>query len=105
MSTSDSDPGAPSRQQPLPDEEPGTVAWFDQTKQFGFVALSNGSGDAFLHMSVLKAAGYVWLPRGTTVRVRTEEDRGKRRVIEVVEVDTGTARPGEKEAILRKPKT
>ena len=29
----------------------GTVAWFDLAKQFGFVALSNGYGDAFLHMS------------------------------------------------------
>lgn len=53
----------------------GTVAWFDQTKQFGFVALESGHGDAFLHMSVLKEAGYVRLPRGTTVRVRVEQDR------------------------------
>jgi cold shock CspA family protein len=48
----------------------GTVAWFDLTKQFGFVALSSG-GDAFLHMTVLKEAGYVWIPRGTTLRVRS----------------------------------
>ena len=83
----------------------GTVAWFDLTKQFGFVALSNGDSDAFLHMSVLKEAGYVWLPRGTTVRVKVEQDRGKQRVAEVLEIDTGTARPGENEPILRKPKT
>ncbi|MPR12719.1 cold-shock protein [Microvirga tunisiensis] len=83
----------------------GTVAWFDLTKQFGFVALSNGDSDAFLHMSVLKEAGYVWLPRGTTVRVKLEQDRGKQRVAEVLEVDTGTARPGENEPILRKPKS
>jgi cold shock protein len=83
----------------------GTVAWFDLTKQFGFVALSNGDSDAFLHMSVLKEAGYVWLPRGTTVRVKVEQDRGKPRVAEVLEIDTNTARPGENEPILRKPKT
>src|SRR3954464_5845583 len=65
----------------------GTVAWFDLARQFGFVTLSNGYGDAFLHMSVLKEAGYVWLPRGTTVRVRIEEDRGKQRVAEVLEID------------------
>jgi cold shock protein len=82
----------------------GTVAWFDLAKQFGFVALSNGYGDAFLHMSVLKEAGYVWLPRGTTVRVRIEQERGKQRVVEVLEIDTGTAHPGENEPILRKPK-
>ena len=83
----------------------GTVAWFDLTKQFGFVALSNGYGDAFLHMSVLKEAGYVWLPRGTTVRVRVEQERGKQRVAEVLEIDTSTARSGENEPILRKPET
>jgi cold shock protein len=83
----------------------GTVAWFDLTKQFGFVALSNGYGDAFLHMSVLKEAGYVWLPRGTTVRVRVEQDRGKQRVAEVLEIDASTARPGQNEPIRRKPKT
>jgi CspA family cold shock protein len=79
----------------------GTVAWFDLTKQFGFVALSSG-GDAFLHMSVLKEAGYVWIPRGTTLRVRVETDRGKPRVAEVLEIDPSTARPGENAPILRK---
>jgi cold shock protein len=83
----------------------GTVAWFDLTKQFGFVALSNGDSDAFLHMSVLKEAGYVWLPRVTTVRVKVEQDRGKQRVAEVLEIDTSTARVGENEPILRKPKS
>jgi CspA family cold shock protein len=83
----------------------GTVAWFDLAKQFGFVALSNGYGDAFLHMSVLKETGYVWLPRGTTMLVRVEDERGKRRVAEVLEVNTSTARPGENEPILRKPKS
>jgi CspA family cold shock protein len=83
----------------------GTVAWFDLTKQFGIVALSNGDSDAFLHMSVLKQAGYVWLPRGTTVRVRIEAERGKQRVAEVLEIDLSTARPGENAPILRKPKT
>ena len=82
----------------------GAVAWFDLTKQFGFVALEGGHGDAFLHMAVLKEAGYVWLPRGTTVWVRVEPDRGKQRVAEVLEIDTSTARLGENEAIRRKPK-
>lgn len=82
----------------------GTVAWFDLDKKFGFVAL-NGGKEAFLHMSVLKEAGYVWVPRGTTMRVRVEADRGKSRVAEVLEVDPSTARPGENDPILRKDKT
>jgi cold shock protein len=78
----------------------GTLAWFDLKKQFGFVAVDGR--DAFLHMSVLKAAGYVWLPRGTTLRVRVEEERGKRQVAEVLAVDTTTSHPGENAPILRK---
>jgi hypothetical protein len=68
------------------------------------VALSTGGRDAFLHMAVLKEAEYVWLPRRTMVRVRIEEDRGKRRVAEVPEIDPSTAQPGENEPILRKSK-
>lgn len=52
----------------------GTIAWFDLTKRFGFVALEGGHGDASQHMPGLKEAGYVWLSRGTTVRVRVEQD-------------------------------
>ena len=52
-----------------------------------------------------QAGGYVWLPRGTTVRVRIEAERGKQRVAEVLEIDLSTARPGENAPILRKPKT
>ncbi len=81
-----------------------TVAWFDMTKQFGFLKLIDSRGDAFLHMSVLKAAGYTWLPRGTTVRVRLEDGPGKRRVAEVLHVDPSTAHPGEAEPVRRKAK-
>ncbi len=84
--------------------EPGTLSRFDLAKQFGFVRLQNGRGDAFLHMSVLKQAGYVWLPRGTTLQIRTVNGGKTRRVTEVVLVDTSTARPGEKEAVLRRAK-
>ena len=79
----------------------GTVTWFDLDRKFGFVALSGGK-EAFLHMSVLKAAGYVWVPRGTTMQVRVEADRGKPKVAQVLEVDPSTARPGERAAVLRK---
>ena len=48
------------------------VSWFKLDKKFGFVELEDGSGDAFLHVAALKAAGYVSVPAGTTVRVRVE---------------------------------
>ena len=40
----------------------GRVSWFKLDKKFGFVELEEGRGDAFLHVSVLKAAGYVTVP-------------------------------------------
>jgi CspA family cold shock protein len=76
--------------------ETGTVAWFDLAKQFGFMALRNGYGDAFLHMSVLKEAGYIWLPRGTTVRVRIEEDGRKWRVSQGQIVEFAMVDPSDK---------
>lgn len=44
-----------------------TVKWFNATKGFGFVALSDGSPDAFLHISVLQRAGYRDIPEGATI--------------------------------------
>ena len=34
------------------------VKWFTPDKGFGFVELADGSGDAFLHVAVLQAAGH-----------------------------------------------
>src|SRR4029078_959960 len=35
-----------------------TVKWFNADKGFGFVELADGSGDVFLHIAVLQAAGH-----------------------------------------------
>lgn len=43
------------------------VKWFNPTKGFGFVQPSNGSPDAFLHISVLEQLGHQELPEGTTI--------------------------------------
>lgn len=73
----------------------GRVSWFRLDKKFGFVELEGGVGDAFLHVSVLKAAGYVTIPAGTTMRVRVETQADRRRVVEVLSIDTSTALDGE----------
>ena len=80
----------------------GRVSWFNSEKQYGFVRLDDAKGDAFLHMSVLNAGGYYSLPRGTTVHVRVEPDRGKYKVVEVLQVDTSTAHHGEPSPLMRK---
>ena len=78
------------------------VSWFSLDKKFGFVSLDGTAVDAFLHLSVLKSAGYVAVPAGTSLRVRVETDRGKLRVVEVSNVDTSTALAGEPAPVLRK---
>lgn len=85
----------------------GRVSWFNLDKKFGFLELEDGSADAFLHMAVLKRAGYVCVPRGTTMRVEiAEEPSGRRhRVVEVLAVDTTSARAGELPPVLRKTVT
>ena len=80
----------------------GRVSWFSLDKKFGFVSLDGTAVDAFLHLSVLKSAGYVTVPAGTSLRVRVEADRGKLRVVEVSNVDTSTALAGEPAPVLRK---
>jgi len=82
----------------------GRVSWFNVDKQFGFVKLDDRRGDAFLHMDVLKEGGFYFVPRGTTVQVRVEPQRGKFKVVEVLQVDTSTAQHGEPSAVVRKPK-
>jgi cold shock CspA family protein len=82
----------------------GRVSWFDNRKQFGFVKLDDRWGDAFLHMDVLKVGGYYFVPRGTSMQVRVEPDRGKYRVVEILNVDTSTAQHGEPPPLVRKPK-
>ena len=80
----------------------GRVRWFNLEKKFGFVELCEGLGDAFLHISVLKAAGYAAVPAGTMLRVRVVPEQRRQRVVEVLSVDTSTARPGEPPAVVRK---
>src|SRR5215208_6972355 len=80
----------------------GRVSWFNLGKKFGFVELEGGVDDAFLHVSVLKEAGYVSVPAGTTLRVKVEHERGRQRVVEVLTVDTSTANPGELPPVVRK---
>ena len=48
----------------------GVVKWFNPEKGFGFVELSDGSGDAFLHGSVLTQGGIAAVQPGETLEVR-----------------------------------
>ncbi len=43
------------------------VKWFNSTKGFGFVQPTDGSPDAFLHVSVVERSGHQSLPQGATI--------------------------------------
>jgi len=70
--------------------------------KLGPASLAGTAADAFLHLSVLKSAGYVSVPAGTSMEVRVETDRSRLRVVEVSKVDIKTALTGEPPPILRK---
>ncbi|MFG1347465.1 cold-shock protein [Xanthobacter autotrophicus DSM 431] len=67
------------------------MKWFNPEKGFGFVELSDGSGDVFLHARALEAAGQESVPPGSKLSVRVGQGQKGRQVTEVLEVDTSTA--------------
>jgi len=72
----------------------GVVKWFSPEKGFGFVELSDGSGDAFLHGSVLAQRGIDAVQQGETLEVRVGPGHKGPHVTEVLSVDASTATPG-----------
>jgi cold shock protein len=66
------------------------VKWFSPDKGFGFVELSDGSGDAFLHGSVLAQSGINTVQPGETVEVRVGPGP---HITEIISVDSSTAVP------------
>jgi len=69
----------------------GKVKWFNPAKRFGFVELSDGSGDAFLHASVLSRLGVSTVQPGETLELRVAPGERGPVVTEVVGVDSSTA--------------
>ena len=67
------------------------VKWFKSDKGFGFVELGNGSGDAFLHIGALQAAGYETVPPGAKLKVNVSNGMKGAQVTRVLEVDTAGA--------------
>jgi cold shock protein len=76
------------------------VKWFKTEKGFGFVELADGSGDAFLHATVLGRAGFNAVQPGDTLEVRVAQGQRGPQVTEVISVDTSTGG-----AVARPPRT
>ncbi len=71
-----------------------TVKWFNPEKGFGFVELGDGSGDAFLHVSVLQRVGADAVNPGAGLRIRVGPGQKGQQVTEVLEITSqGDATP------------
>jgi CspA family cold shock protein len=71
----------------------GRVKWYNPDKRYGFVVLSDGSGDAFLHASALAGIGISALQPGETLALRVSPGGQGWLVTEVISVDSSTAAP------------
>ena len=71
----------------------GQVKWFNPTKGYGFVQLSDGSGDAFLHASALAGISIDALQPGVKIEFRTAPAQRGLQVTEVIGIDSSTAAP------------
>jgi CspA family cold shock protein len=84
-------PSGPQFEAPSGPTIRGTVKWYNPDKGFGFVTLEDGSGDAFLHVSVVERSGNNTVLPGSTLEVRTSPGPKGPQVTEVVSVDSSTA--------------
>ena len=69
----------------------GVVKWYNPEKGFGFVELADGSGDAFLHVSVVERSGNDAVSPGATLEVRAGPGAKGPQVTEILSVDSSTA--------------
>ena len=74
-------------------ETQARVKWFNAEKGFGFVELTDGSGEAFLHIRAVEQAGHSSLEPGTTLIVRTGQGQKGPQVVDIISVDVSTATP------------
>lgn len=78
----------PSMNEPAVD---AIVKWFKTDKGFGFVELANGTGDAFLHIGAVQAAGYDTLPPGAKLQVQVTSSVKGQQVARILDVDLAGA--------------
>jgi CspA family cold shock protein len=71
----------------------GKVKWYNPLKRYGFVELSDGSGDAFLHATALAGIGVRALRPGDRLEMRVAPGQRTPQVTQVISVDSSAAAP------------
>ena len=64
----------------------GKIKWFNPGKGYGFIEVSEGGDDVFLHISALQEAGIDTITEGDEVSFEIGENRGKSTAINVKKV-------------------
>lgn len=67
------------------------VKWFNSSKGFGFAELSDGSGDAFLHINSITPLGFKTVNPGTILTVRAGNGPKGSQITEVLTIDADSA--------------
>lgn len=80
-----------------------TVKWFNASKGFGFVTLSDGSQDAFLPMAILRRAGYDDVREGSLISCEVGVGAKGPLVTNVLNIDASTAAPPRADGFDRRP--
>jgi CspA family cold shock protein len=82
-----------SREEPAPSGPAldAIVKWFNADKGFGFVELTDGSGDVFLHVAALQAAGHDTVEPNAKLSVQVGRGQKGRQVTAVLALDATTA--------------
>ena len=86
--------GRVSREEPIPSGPAldAIVKWFNAEKGFGFIELADGSGDVFLHVAVLQAAGHESVEPGAKLSVQVGAGQKGRQVTAVLSVEAAVAK-------------
>lgn len=69
------------------------IKWFNASKGFGFVALDDGTPDAFLPMAVLRRAGFEQVREGASISCEIGDGAKGPLVTTVLNIDMSTAVP------------
>jgi cold shock protein len=67
------------------------VKWFNPEKGFGFAEISDGSGDAFLHIKAVQALGLETVAPGAKLSVLVGQGQKGRQITKIVSVDDSVA--------------
>src|SRR6266481_5481318 len=67
------------------------VKWFNASKGFGFITMTDGTPDAFLPMAILRRAGYEDVREGASITCEVGAGAKGPLVTSVINIDSSTA--------------